>query len=163
MITSLTVTIDRQVTIGTGAFEQPQIGAKKPIDLHVSWSEVGGQTIARLTFHGSGVQHGSLKDGTYRLTIRADKIKDAEGNHLDGDGNGVSGGNHVDEFFRRFGDTDGDNDVDLLDAEVFGSALGKRSGNAGYLWYLDFNANGKVWKEDLAQFLSALCRSNKRR
>ncbi len=163
MVTGLTVEFDRAVSIQRGAFDLRQIGARKAIDLRVTMSEVAGRTVALLTFHGSGVQHGSLKDGTYRLTIRADKLKDADGNLLDGDGDGLAGGNSVDEFFRRFGDTDGDNDVDLLDLEIFQSTYGKRKRDAGYLWYLDFNANGRVWKEDLALLLLGYVRSAARR
>ncbi len=162
MITSLSVEFDRAVSILRGAFDLRQIGARKAVDLQISLREEGGRTIALLTFRGPGVQHASLKDGDYRLTIRGDKIAGADGDLLDGDGDGLAGGNRVDEFFRRFGDTDGDDDVDRLDAKLFASTFGKRQRDAGYLWYLDFNANGKVWKEDLAQFLAALCRSSKR-
>jgi hypothetical protein len=47
--------------------------------------------------------------------------------------------------------------------DLAGRGAENGSGNAGYLWYLDFNANGKVWKEDLALFLLGYCRSNRRR
>jgi len=162
-INSLTVTFDGLVTIDPGAFELRRMGMNRPIDLTVALSEMDGRTVALLTFHGAGVQHGSLKDGNYTLTIRATKIRDAAGRLLDGDGDAAAGGDYVDEFFRRFGDTDGDNDVDLVDAEMFGTTFGKRSHQSGYLWYLDFNANGRIWAEDAAQFLLGYCRSNQRR
>jgi Bacterial Ig domain len=158
MITSLTVMFDQLVMADPGAFEVRKIGAKKPVVLNVAWSEVAGQSVARLTFNdGRDVQFSSLVNGTYRLTIRGDKIRDASGRLLDGDGDGLAGGNHVDEFFRRFGDTDGDGDVDRLDKDVFSTAYGKRRDQPGYLWYLDFNNNGRVWKEDLALFLLGYC------
>ncbi len=164
MVTQLDVTFTEPVTVDAGAFDLRKVGAKKPIDVKVVTSTVDGRTVAHLTFkNGRDVTAGSLRDGDYRLTIRGDKVRDADGNLLDGDEDGSLGGNYVDEFFRRFGDTDGDDDVDLLDAEVFASTLGKRSRDDGYLWYLDWNANGKVWKEDLALFLLGYCRSNKRR
>jgi hypothetical protein len=163
MVNSLTVAFNGLVTIGKNAFELRKIGSNRAVELKVVTSTEEGHTVARLTFRGGrDTIGGSLRDGTYQLTIRADKIKDAHGNLLDGDGDGDAGGNYVDEFFRRFGDTDGDGDVDLLDAEVFASTFGKRQRDAGYLWYLDFNANGRVWKEDLALFLLGYCRSNKR-
>jgi hypothetical protein len=162
-INSLTVTFDGLVTIDPGAFELRRMGMNRPIDLTVALSEMDGRSVALLTFKGAGVQHGSLKDGNYTLTIRAIKIRDASGNLLDGDGDGQEGGNYVDEFFRRFGDTDGDGDVDKADKAVFKSAFGKRSNQPGYLWYLDFNANGRIWAEDAALFLLGYCGSNQRR
>jgi len=77
----------------------------------------------------------------------------ADGRLLDGDGDGIAGGNYVNEFFRLFGDTDGDGDVDALDKKAFDKAYGKRVNQPGYLWYLDYNANDRVWAEDLALFL----------
>jgi hypothetical protein len=162
-INSLTVPFDGLVTIDPGAFELRRMGMNRPIDLTVALSEIDGRSVALLTFKGAGVQHGSLKDGNYTLTIRASKIRDAAGRLLDGDRDGAAGGNYVDEFFRRFGDTDGDGDVDKADKAIFKSAFGKRSNQPDYLWYLDFNANGHVWAEDAALFLLGYCRSNRRR
>jgi len=44
-------------------------------------------------------------------------------------------------------------DVDALDKKAFDKAYGKRVNQPGYLWYLDYNANDRVWAEDLALFL----------
>ena len=164
MVTSLTVTFDSLVSIQPGAFDLRMIGERKPVDLKVVLGEVNGSTMARLTFrNGRDVQHSSLRDGAYRLTLRGDKIRDASGNLLDGDGNGQAGGDYVLSLFRHFGDTDGDGDVDAQDKRVFQSAFGKRSRDAGYLWYLDANANGRVWAEDLALLLLGYCKSSKKR
>ena len=139
MVTSLTVTFDSLVSIQPGAFDLRMIGERKPVDLKVVLSEVNGSTMARLTFkNGRDVQHSSLRDGAYRLTIRGDKVRDASGNLLDGD-------------------------VDAQDKRVFQSAFGKRSRDVGYLWYLDANANGRVWAEDLALLLLGYCKSSKKR
>jgi hypothetical protein len=129
------------------------------VQLNVQVSQVDGDTVARLTFEGAGVTFGSLTDGAYRLTIRSDRITASTGEILDGDGDGIAGGDRVDEFFRLFGDADGDRDIDLLDAKAFVSALGARSHEARYLWYLDGNANGRVWLEDLALFLLGYIKS----
>jgi hypothetical protein len=160
MVNSLAISFSDQVTIGKNAFELRRVGASKAVDLKIATSIEGGDTVARLTFkNGRDITAGSLRDGTYRLTIRGERVRDSAGNLLDGDGDGLAGGNRVDEFFRRFGDTDGDGDLDLADKQIFQSAYGKRRGQAGYLWYLDANANGKVWKEDLALFALGYCRS----
>ena len=78
----------------------------------VSISLVGGKTVAVLTFAGSEFVGGSLADGNYTLTVRADRVHDRWGRELDGDGDGSAGGDRVDGFFRLFGDSDGDGDVD---------------------------------------------------
>jgi hypothetical protein len=162
MVTSITVTFDNLVAIDPGAFELRQSGMKMPLDLRVSLLEEEGRSVARLTFRGSGVQHGSLKNGTYSLTIYGDNIRDADGRLLDGNGDGDEGGDRVDAFFRLFGDTDGDGDIDSLDKAVFNSTFGKRSRDPAYLWYLDANANGRVWAEDLALFRLGYNRSARR-
>jgi hypothetical protein len=159
MINSLTVTFSERVTIDPGAFELRREGSHKPIKLQVSLSEVDGQTVARLTFKGSGVRHGSLQDGRYTLSIIAGKIHDSDGRLLDGDGDGLTGDSAVEEFFRRFGDTDGDNDVDRFDAEAFAVTFGKRRRDAEYLWYLDINNNGRVSFDDLARFVLGMVRN----
>ncbi len=152
MITSLTIHFNQFVSIERGAFELRRQGARQAIDLKVALSETDGHTVARLTFKGAAIVGGSLADGAYRLTIRGEKVHSATGLSLDGDGDGTAGGDYMDEFFRRFGDTDGDGDVDQSDKDVLKSAFGKRRGTARYLWYLDFNSNGRIWAEDLAMF-----------
>ena len=113
MVNSLTVTFDRVVTFDPGAFGlQRQDGSE--VGLNVAASVVDGRTVAVLTFTGSDIIGGSLADGNYTLTIRGDHIRDEVGRELDGDRDGNGGGDRVDAFFRLFGDSDGDRDVDLL-------------------------------------------------
>jgi hypothetical protein len=109
-----------------------------------------------LSFTGSGLIGGSLADGNYTLTIRADRIHDKFGRQLDGDGDGTAGGDHVDAFFRLFGDSDGDRDVDLLDLGRFLSTFGRRQGDPHYLPYLDFNGDDRVAVIDLLAFVHRL-------
>jgi hypothetical protein len=164
MVTSLTITFDEVVSAPLSAFELKKVGAKKAVALKSTVSTSGGQTVVRLTFKsGSDVTHSSLKDGTFRLTIRGDRVRSTAGDLLDGNGDGQPGGNHVAELFRLFGDSDGDRDLDLLDQQTFNSVYGKRSRDAGYLWYLDSNANGRIWAEDLALFVLGYGRSVKSR
>jgi hypothetical protein len=58
----------------------------------------------------------------------------------------------VDSFFRLFGDSDGDGDVDQHDRDVFRSAFKTSAGEIGYLWYLDFDGDGDVDGRDNGQF-----------
>ena len=55
----------------------------------------------------------------------------------------------MDAFFRRFGDTDGDGDVDLMDRVRFSAAVRRRVGDPGYRWYYDWNDDGLVATTEL--------------
>src|SRR5204863_1138611 len=132
------VTFGGAAVLDPGAIElRRQVGSL--VDAHFSISLLGGKTVAVLTFFGSDIIGGSLADGSYTLTVRADLVHDRWGRELDGDGNGSAGGDRVDGFSRLFGDSDGDGDVDPQDRERFRSAFGKTAGEAGYLWYFDFD------------------------
>src|SRR5262245_18354550 len=151
MIDSITVTFSGAAVLDPGAIElRRQDGSL--VAVQVSISLVNGKTVAVLTFAGPEFVGGSLADGRYTLTVRADRIHDRRGRELDGDGDGSAGGNRVESVSRLFGDSDGDGDVDWLDRELFRSAFKKRAGEAGYLWYFDFDGDGDVDGQDNGQF-----------
>jgi hypothetical protein len=151
MVNQVTVTFDGAAILDPGAIElRGQDGSL--VGLHADISVLSGQTVAVLTFAGPEFIGGSLADGNYTLTILADRVHDRWGRKLDGDGDGSAGGDRVDEFFRLFGDSDGDHDVDWLDRNLFGSAITKNAGVAGYLWYFDFDFDGDVDGLDNGQF-----------
>jgi hypothetical protein len=157
MVNRITVTFDSVVTIDAGAFElRRQDGSL--VGLNVAASVVNGRTIAVLTFTGSDIIGGSLADGSYSLTVRADRVHDGVGRELDGDGDRLPGGNRVDNFFRLFGDSDGDRDVDLLDLGRFLSTFGRRQGDPDFLDYMDFNGDDRVGLIDLVAFAGRLGR-----
>lgn len=152
MVKSLTVKFDGPVTIDAGAFEvHRQDGSL--VDLSVVTSVVNGRTRAMLTFAGTGVVAGSLADGNYVLNIRGDHVHDAMGRSLDGDGDGIAGGDRADAFFRLYGDSDGDRDVDLVDLGRFLSTLGRRAGDPLYLSYMDVNGDDRIGLTDLLAFV----------
>ena len=151
MVNSLTVTFDRAVSIGLGAFDVRRADGSL-VDVQVTASVLNGKTVAVLTFAGPDVIGDSLADGSYTLTVRADRVHDRWGREMDGDGNGSAGGNRVDGFFRLFGDSDGDRDVGWLDRDLFRCAFGKSIGDAGYLWYFDFEGDGDVDGRDNGEF-----------
>ncbi|MBA4064906.1 MAG: hypothetical protein C0501_14565 [Isosphaera sp.] len=154
-VQSLTVTFDRQVTIGPGSFElRRRDGA--PVALAVAASVLDGRTVAVLTFTGPGVVGGSLADGNYALTVRGDRTEDLLGQELDGDGDGTAGGDRSDAFFRLYGDGDGDRDVDLRDLGRFLTTFGRRAGDPGYLAYLDVDGDDRVGLLDLFAFADRL-------
>ena len=92
----------------------------------VATQVIDGKTIATLTFSGTGTTAGSLDDGNYSLTV-LDTITDTAGNQLDGDGDGSAGGNATDEFFRLYGDINGDRTVNIIDFFQFRNAFGSDS------------------------------------
>ena len=122
------------------------------VEFQVATTVVAGKTVAALTFVGADIIGGSLGDGSYTLTVRADRVHDRWGRELDGDGNGSAGGDRVDGFFRLFGDTDVDHDVDHADLDVMLSSFRKSRGDAGFLWFLDYDGGGNVDGLDMAQF-----------
>ena len=155
MVNSLTVTFDRVVTFDPDAFGLQSTDGVS-VSLSISASIVDGQTIAVLTFIGSDIIGGSLADGNYVLTIRGDHIRDEVGREVDGDGDGNSGGDRGDSLFRLFGDSDGDRDVDMDDRGRFVTSLGREAGDEGYLWYFDFNSDGRVIGIDATSFVHRL-------
>jgi arylsulfate sulfotransferase len=151
MVNSLTVTFDGAAILDPGAIElRRQDGSL--VSLHADISILGGKTVAVLTFAGTEFVGGSLADGSYTLTVRADLVHDRWGRELDGDGDSLPGGNRVDSFFRLFGDSNGDGHVDRPDRDLFRSAFKKSAGQAGYLWSLDFDGDGDVDGRDNGQF-----------
>jgi hypothetical protein len=151
MVTSLTVTFDGPVSIGTGAFElRRQDGTS--VELGIATSLVNGQTRAVLTFAGADVMAGSLVDGNYTLTVRSEMVHDRFGRSLDGNGDGTAGGDRSDEFFRLYGDSDGDRDVDLIDLARFLSTFGRHEGQSHYLGYFDVNGDATIGVIDLVAF-----------
>jgi photosystem II stability/assembly factor-like uncharacterized protein len=156
MITSITITFGSVVTLDPGAIElvRQEGGTFAP---DIAQAVVDGQTVVTLTFSGAGIIGGSVPDGHYTLTIHGDLVHDAAtGLALDGAGTGTAGSDHVETFFRLFGDADGDGHVDLTDLELFIGTFGKHAGDAGFLAYFSYNTDGRVDFGDLVQLLRRL-------
>jgi hypothetical protein len=157
MVNHITATFGGAMVLDPGAIElRRQDGSL--VNAQFSITLVGGKTVSVLTFAGAEFIGGSLADGNYTLRVLADHVHDRFGRELDGDGDGSSGGNRVDAFFRLFGDTDGDRDVDLHDLGQFLSTVGRRVGDSGYLAYLDYDGDGLVGVVDLVEFTRRLGR-----
>jgi hypothetical protein len=152
VVRSLTVTFTGVATINPGAFDLVKLGTGGgTVLLNVSTQVAGGRTVATLTFQNFTDlnSNGSLADGNYRLTVRSSAVTDSSGLPLDGDGDGVPGGDHTVAFFRLFGDADGDRDVDFSDLARFRLALGSAT---NYNPAFDFDGDGDVDFSDLARF-----------
>jgi len=151
MVNRVTVTFSGAAILDPGAIElRRQDGSL--VGLNFDISIIGGKTVAVLTFAGPEIVGGSLADGSYVLTIRADRVHDRWGRELDGDSDGSAGGDAVGSFFRLFGDANGDHEVDWQDRDLFRSVFKTIAGDTNYLWYFDFNGDGAVNGLDNGEF-----------
>jgi hypothetical protein len=151
MVNSITVNFSGAAVLEPGAIElRQQSGAT--VNVQTAISTVGGKTVAVLTFDRPEFIGGSLADGSYTLTVRADRVHDRWGRELDGDGDGLAGGDRESGFFRLFGDADGDGDVDGLDRGTFRPAFRTTAPHVRYRWYFDFDADGDVDGQDNGEF-----------
>src|SRR5262249_8192653 len=121
-VNRITITFSTEVTLDPGAVGVRN-AAGKSVRLRVSTSVVNGRTVAVLTFKGRGIVGGSLADGRYTLRLHSSRLRNRFGTALDGDRDGRPGGDAVRRVVRRFGDTDGDGDVDQADLRVFRATL----------------------------------------
>ncbi len=154
MVRSLTVTFSGVVTLnGSKSFVLTNNTAHTTENLVVTSHVVNGDTIATLDFTGSDIIGSSLADGRYTLTIIGSQITGPGGLGLDAGSTGNAGSSGTNQFFRLFGDANGDGKVDNTDLIIFQSANGKHIGDGGYLSYMDFNGDGVIdLVTDYAQF-----------
>jgi hypothetical protein len=155
LVKSLTVVFSTEVTLDADAFEIIRTGsAGGAVDVSFVTSLLpNGCTQAVLSFSGALTQYGSLIDGNYRLTIHRQKVHDAVSGVAMAEDR-VFGSQAADAFFRLYGDSDGDRDVDNLDFCRLRLALGTHPGGAGWQAYFDFNNDGTIDDADVAQFRS---------
>ncbi len=77
----------------------------------------------RATWTFPGLAGKTLTNGNYTATLASAGITDSQGNTLDGNGDGIGTGLPADDyrfdFYRYYGDADGDRDVDNLDLFKF--------------------------------------------
>ncbi len=95
------------------------------------------------------------------MTVKADKVTGAASANMIGDFN--FGAAQSDNFFRLYGDTDGDADVDARDLQAFRRAYLNNS--TAYDPLVDFNGNGAVQSDtaDFNAFRTAYLFRNRRR
>ncbi len=144
MVESLTVTFTTAVTASPGAFEVTRQGGG---DAALVVTPSKNLKTYVITFTGAGIVGGSLEDGLYTLTIHHSDIHETSSLAL------AMTADTTEKFFRLFGDANGDGQVNSDDLAVFRSTYKKKSGQAGYLSFMDFNQDGKVDEFDYGQFL----------
>ncbi|MEM9826961.1 MAG: dockerin type I domain-containing protein, partial [Planctomycetota bacterium] len=125
-------------------------------------SIIDEQTVVRLTFNtGASVSAGrQLLDGEYQLLIDDSKAG-SFGSPLDGDGDGTAGGDYIfgaspaDDFFRKYGDENGDRSVNLLDFAGFRTDFGTTDASPNFDRTFDANEDGQIDLLDFAEFRTA--------
>ncbi len=154
-VTDVAVTFDHLVTLPadpTVAFRLTRTGPSGPagdVTLTVDLSgSTGTQTVARLTFSGALTAFGSLIDGTYALTVFGSQVTGPGGLLLDGDGNGIAGGDNVTTLHRLYGDATGDRVVNVADLTLFQGAFGTATTDPTF----DVNGDGVINTVDLNAF-----------
>ncbi|WP_182867330.1 cohesin domain-containing protein [Rhodopirellula sp. JC639] len=118
-----------------------------------------GVTVATLTFAGastvprggSGVYGNSLADGNYQLVVRPEFV------HPPASGDEMTaaysfGQSPVDSFFRFYGDTDGDRDVDGQDYGRFALSFLRTSTDPNFDPSMDSDGDGDVDGQDYGRF-----------
>jgi hypothetical protein len=151
VVRTITVVFDKVVVLHDNAFSVVKTDAgDAPLETTVtSVTSIGDKTQVTLSFTGEHTEYGSLADGTYELRIDASKIL-AGGEEMDG-GMGP-GTDYVDDFFRLYGDADGNGTVNLFDFAAFRSAFGKMvDADPAYRCH-DHNGDGTIDLFDFAAF-----------
>ncbi|QEF98234.1 Cohesin domain protein [Stieleria maiorica] len=163
-ITSLTIRFNTILDHATldDAFELLNLDRNQSVGtIHVSAVDDidQGQTVATLTFDGastvprsgSGAYGNSLADGNYHLVIRPEFVSQL------GSGDEMTapysfGESPVDSFFRFYGDTDGDRDVDGQDYGRFGLSFLRNSSDPSFDPSMDSDGDGDVDGQDYGRF-----------
>ncbi len=139
VIRSITVTFDQPVSIDLGAFHLIDAHDRTPaVDVT---NPSGDMTTYQVAFPNGGGDSGLLEDDLYRLTIAASKVRNLAGDQMAAD--------HVLDFHRLAGDSDGDRDTDRLDLRNLTRSLGKSAGEAGFNVAFELNGDDVVDRADL--------------
>jgi hypothetical protein len=157
---TVVITFDDIVTAGSDAFELTKRGPTGgTVGVTSDVNNSTGVSVVTLTFDGQFVSGNSLVDGNYELTIVGTEIQSTStGEFLDGDSDGVAGGDFVfgsleeDGFFRFFGDVDGDRNVSSLDLLRFRQAFGSSSTDSNYDDRFDSDDDELISSSDLLRF-----------
>jgi len=121
------------------------------VPVRVAWNATFTQ--ATLTFSSPDGPRGSLPNGNYHLAINGSQLSTANGAAVDVNGTGQAGGVLTTNFYRLFGDVNGDRVVNGADFIAFRNAYGSSVGQAGYNAALDFDGDGIINGSDFNEFV----------
>jgi choice-of-anchor C domain-containing protein len=158
-VSQVIVTFDGVVDLGAGAFVLTERSSGTEVTTLVTTnSGPNGETIAQLIFSGGLTRNGgNLLDGNYRLQINATDVT-RDGQEMDGDRDGVVGGdlvrgeNAADAFFALFGDVNGDRTIRLAEFNQFRNTFGTNSLGGNYDGRFDFDDDEVIGLADFNQF-----------
>jgi len=123
-------------------------GTGQNVDLDWTIDNSSGVSLVTVSFSGSLTEaNGSLIDGNYQLNI--------DGSLLGGSTPGqdyVFGDEASDNFYRYFGDSDGNRSVNVFDLLDFRRTYRQSSGDVGYDASHDGDGDGDVDVFDLLRF-----------
>lgn len=144
LLTHLSVVFTEGVQV-TGPLQLQDLGTGVNLDsqLFTSVYDEQAQAINVLFPNFTGE---SLPDGNYRATILANDILDVGGNLLQ------NGNDWTMDFFRYFGDQDGDRDVDAADLFRFRQSFSTDHFDTKFDYRFDRDADGDVDAADLFHF-----------
>ncbi|QDV44244.1 Extracellular serine protease precursor [Stieleria neptunia] len=154
-VSELTVTFNTDVTAATDAFSVRNRSTHELVNLALSSEVQDGKTVATLTFlPGPSVVNAvegrhTLDDGNYELVVTGALI-DAGGRTMNH--NHPFGDQAADSFFRYYGDTDGDRDVDGQDYGRFGATFLRPSSDPAFDPALDADGDLDVDGQDYGRF-----------
>lgn len=151
MVTEIKVAFSEVANVAANSFIVTNADSGVSYVPDVLVENIAGNTVATLTFSGTGIIGGSLPDGNYSLTV-LDSVTDIAGNQLDGDEDGIAGGNRFDNFFRLYGDMTGDRTVNVFDLLQFRTAYNSSEGDNEFEPALDYNGDLSINVFDLLAF-----------
>lgn len=158
-VTSLELTFDSLIEFpaATAFSLTNQSSGQAVTGISASSSDVGGKTVTTLTFTpGTSViernlGENTLADGSYLLAISASGIVARTG-AAPLDDTELFGDDESDEFFRKYGDHNGDGGVGLLDFAALRRSFGLASGDSEYFGDLDSDGDGVISLLDFGAF-----------
>ncbi|MEL6106291.1 MAG: GEVED domain-containing protein, partial [Planctomycetota bacterium] len=160
-LTSIEVVFDRVVTAPQAAFGLAHRETDMPVNGLQFASRIESQrSIVRITF-GADPQvlqrptGNSLLDGNYELTINGQQILD-DSSSLQMQQDVVFGDEATDLFFRYFGDSDGDRDVDGQDLGGLSLTFFLTESDPGFDAVYDRDGDGDVDGQDYGAFSTRL-------
>ncbi len=142
MVDSLTVTFNESVTLADNAITLNLLSQTGGSPTPMSFTLSGSGTTYVLTFTGSDDVGNSLPDGAYELIVSAGGVS--------GTGNLNMSADQDYEFFRLYGDFNGDGKVDSADFGVLAIDYGTQTNSSD--WYLDYNDDGVIDSADFGAF-----------
>lgn len=136
MVTKLVLTFNEPLNLADGALTLVKRNGSPvaDVDLQVE-SPYGDQEIWWISFGGPAVVNQSLPDGAYKLVVYAAAVTDLQGNALTSD--------YRQNFFRLFGDSDGDRVVSRADLALMRTTLS----TGPYCWWLDYDGSQNSYRD----------------